>query len=126
MVESSYSTLADWLRHKMEERGLTSARQLAQYTRIAHSAVAGYLRGEMRPSLESIRKLADYFKVDEDVILEIVRHEHGPKPPDMSDPHLNVMFYQLRDLTPEERRSVEDYIAFVRARRREREGRGER
>ena len=58
---------ADMLRHLMAAKGVTQA-QLSRETRLAKSTVSEVLAGKKPFSRQTIRKLADYFKVDVSVL----------------------------------------------------------
>ena len=56
------TSLADWLRLKMDKRGLKSARALAKYAGLSPDTVSRALHG-VQPEPETITKLAVYFGV---------------------------------------------------------------
>lgn len=55
-----------WLQARCAERGWTSVRQAAGYIGINYEVLRTHLLGKFGPSVESIRTVADYFKVDRD------------------------------------------------------------
>lgn len=60
--------LADWLRLKMDKRGLKSARALAKYAGLSPDTVSRALHG-VQPEPETITKLAVYFGVPRDDLM---------------------------------------------------------
>jgi HTH-type transcriptional regulator/antitoxin HigA len=58
---------ADMLRHLMEAKGVTQA-QLSRDTHIPESTISEVLAEKKPFSRQTIRKLADYFKVDVSVL----------------------------------------------------------
>ncbi len=62
------SKFTEWLEEQIEQRGL-GYNQLASYTGLSSSGISKLRLGQRRPSPETLRKLADYFKVDYDWLL---------------------------------------------------------
>ena len=66
------SRLALWVRKAMEIRGILTVRQLAEYSGVAASAISLLLRGKTKPRLETVDKLAAYFRVDRNYLLDLL------------------------------------------------------
>ena len=60
---------SDILRLLIEERGLTQ-KQLAKDLHIAVSTLGGYVQGTSEPDFDTLRRLAEYFEVSADYLLD--------------------------------------------------------
>ena len=65
--------LAEWLKAKVNVSG-RSVRDISHDIGIAHVTLRSWLLGHNLPSSEAARKLARYYKVDEDWMLEMSGH----------------------------------------------------
>lgn len=61
---------SDKLRMLIEERNLTQ-KQIAQDLNIAPSTMGGYVQGMSQPDFETLKRLAEYFDVSSDYLLDI-------------------------------------------------------
>ena len=57
------------LRMLLEERGLTQ-KQLAKDLHIAVSTLGGYVQGTSEPDFDTLRRIAEYFEVSADYLLD--------------------------------------------------------
>lgn len=62
-------TFSDILRLLIEERGLTQ-KQLAKDLHIAVSTLGGYVQGTSEPDFDTLKRLAQYFEVSADYLLD--------------------------------------------------------
>ncbi len=62
-------TFSDILRQLIEERGLTQKR-LAGDLHIAVSTLGGYVQGTSEPDFDTLKRLAEYFQVSADYLLD--------------------------------------------------------
>ncbi|MBE6737711.1 MAG: helix-turn-helix transcriptional regulator [Ruminococcaceae bacterium] len=60
---------SDILRLLIEERGLTQ-KQLAKDLQIAVSTLGGYVQGTSEPDFDTLRRIAEYFEVSSDYLLD--------------------------------------------------------
>ena len=60
---------SDILRLLIEERGLTQ-KQLAKDLHIAVSTLGGYVQGTSEPDFDTLRRIAEYFEVSSDYLLD--------------------------------------------------------
>ena len=60
---------SDILRLLIEERGLTQ-KQLAKDLHIAVSTLGGYVQGTSEPDFDTLRRIAGYFEVSADYLLD--------------------------------------------------------
>lgn len=67
---------ARWLRDK-QENSKRSVREVAKDIGVAHVTLRSWLLGHNLPSSDAARKLARYYKVDEDWLLEMSGHRTG-------------------------------------------------
>lgn len=65
--------LAEWLQAKLDASG-RSVRDVAKDIGVAHVTLRSWLLGHNLPSSDAARKLARYYKVDEDWLLEMSGH----------------------------------------------------
>ena len=62
-------TFSDILRLLIEEKGITQ-KQLAKDLHIAVSTLGGYVQGTSEPDFDTLRRLAQYFEVSVDYLLD--------------------------------------------------------
>ncbi|KMZ52377.1 helix-turn-helix domain-containing protein [Dorea sp. D27] len=101
---------ANVLRLLRNGRGI-SQQELARLLGISKSAVNMYERGERQPNFETLELIADFFHVDIDYLLgrtDTARSAY----PDTVAAH-----FDTDDLTDDEKKDVENYIEFIRAKR---------
>ena len=101
---------ANVLRLLRNGRGI-SQQELARLLGISKSAVNMYERGERQPNFETLELIADFFHVDIDYLLgrtDTARSAY----PDTVAAH-----FDTDDLTDDEKKDVENYIEFIKAKR---------
>ena len=100
--------MATWLNEKLNEKNW-SMRELARRIGKSHTAIADIAKGEMNPSPEMCRLIAEVFSVAPETVF---RHA-GLLPNDPDDePDVEEGRHLLRRLPPEKRR---DFIIQMRA-----------
>lgn len=82
------------MRELLEERGL-SQKQMAEDLNISASAVGNYVRNNREPDFETLKKIADYFCVSTDFLLNY----HAKKGYNYLDQKILQIFHSL---TPEQ------------------------
>lgn len=96
------------LRSLIEERNLTQ-KQVAIDLNIAPSTMGGYVQGSSEPDFETLKRLANYFDVSTDYLLNI----HTEKSNNFLEDELLRVF---RSMTEEQQRLfIEQGKVFVRA-----------
>ena len=115
-------TLASFLRDQCAGRGL-SWRAASLGAGLGATSVYGIIRGVSVPEPETLRKLAAFFGVSDQYLMELAGHltpgNHGDE--------LDVgraLRSRYRDLPPEAVREIEDFIAFVYQKYRREDGNG--
>ncbi|MGN0455565.1 MAG: helix-turn-helix domain-containing protein [Acutalibacteraceae bacterium] len=99
---------SDKLRLLIEERNLTQKR-VANDLNIAPSTMGGYVQGSSEPDFETLKRLAQYFDVTTDYLLNI----HSDKSESFLEDELLRVF---RSLTPEQQRLfIEQGKVFLKA-----------
>ncbi len=101
---------ANVLRQLRNERGL-SQQELARLLGISKSAVNMYERGERQPNFETLELIADFFNVDTDYLLGRTNTAR------IAYPDTVAAHFDTDDLTEDEKKDVENYIEFIRAKR---------
>ncbi len=101
---------ANVLRLLRNEKGL-SQQELALSLGISKSAVNMYERGERQPNFETLELIADFFKVDTDYLLGRTNAARTAYPGTVA------AHFDTEDLTDDEKKDVENYIEFIRAKR---------
>ena len=104
------------------EQGITQD-ELAGKLKINRNAISRYENGKRQPDYEILKKIADYFSVSIDYLLD----RESPNPsPEISAQALNLMqtdhkmqelYANINDLSEEESRKIIDYISFVKSQR---------
>lgn len=99
---------SDKLRLLIEERNLTQKR-VANDLNIAPSTMGGYVQGSSEPDFETLKRLAQYFDVTTDYLLNI----HSDKSESFLEDELLRVF---RSMTPEQQRLfIEQGKVFLKA-----------
>ncbi len=99
---------SDKLRCLIEERNLTQ-KYVANDLNIAPSTMGGYVQGSSEPDFETLKRLADYFDVSTDYLLNV---RSGNCNSSAEDELLRV----FRSMTVEQQRIfIEQGKAFIRA-----------
>lgn len=65
--------IGQWLKEMIARKG-TTMRQVAQYTGISVSTISNTVRGIYIPNPANCVRLAEYFKVDPDYVLQLAGH----------------------------------------------------
>ena len=107
-------TFGERLKSFREAKRLTQE-QLASEIGVAKTTVTGYERGNRKPDVEKIKKLASALGVSGDELLG-TGHEKKPTPiseSELSDPLDIQLMNLLQDRTPEEKKA---WIALLEAR----------
>jgi transcriptional regulator with XRE-family HTH domain len=115
-------TLASFLRDACARRGL-SWRAASIGAGLGATAVYGIIRGVSVPEPETLRKLAAFFDVSDQYLMELAGH----LPPAKRGDELDVgraLRSRYRDLPPDALREIEDFIAFVYQKYRREDGNG--
>ena len=115
-------TLASFLREECARRRL-SWRAASLAAGLGATAVYGIIRGVSVPEPETLRKLAAFFAVSEQFLMELAGHLTGAE----REQELDIgraLRSRYRDLPPEAVREIEDFIAFMRQRYRREEHSG--
>ncbi len=86
----------DVLRILLEEKSITQ-KQLADNLNISASTLGNYIRNLRQPDFDTVRKIADYFAVSTDYLLDHRRN-------DFNSPLENDLIRIFRALSPEEQR----------------------
>ncbi len=73
----------NWLNEKMDEAN-RSVRYVARQLGVAHVTLRSWILGDNAPGTDGVRKLAQFFKVDEDWLLVLAGHRSAR--PGISDP----------------------------------------
>ena len=107
-------TFPERLSELRTENGWTQ-QQLGIKLNVSVATVSRYENGYRRPDPEILLKLADIFNVSVDYLLGRVDHRlYGMKSEKLPNP--------LNNLSTAERRSVEDYIEFIRGKAKKKKG----
>jgi transcriptional regulator with XRE-family HTH domain len=107
-------SLARFLRDACAQRRL-SWRAASLGAGLGATAVYGMIRGVSVPEPDTLRKLAAFFDVSEQYLMELAGH----LTPSQSDSPIDIgraLRSRYRDLPPEAVREIEDFIAFIRQR----------
>ncbi len=77
------------LARKIEERGVTIL-AVADRIDVSPSTISALIRGIYKPSSTTCRKLAEYFKVDPDIVLEMGGHRSSKTVEELPDFHIYI------------------------------------
>jgi transcriptional regulator with XRE-family HTH domain len=104
-------TLASFLREECARRGL-SWRAASLGAGLGATSVYGIIHGVSVPEPETLRKLAAYFGVTDQFLMELAGHL-TPAPRSGEQDIARALRSHYRDLPPEAVREIEDFIAFI-------------
>jgi transcriptional regulator with XRE-family HTH domain len=104
-------SLSDFLRNECARRRL-SWRAASLGAGLGATAVYGMIHGVSVPEPETLRKLAAYFGVSEQYLMELAGHL-TPVAPGHEVDIARALRSRYRDLPPEALREIEDFIAFI-------------
>ena len=113
-------TLSGFLREECARRGL-SWRAASLGAGLGATTVYGIIRGVGVPEPETLRKLATFFDVSEQHLMELAGHL-TPGQAEVVDIG-RALRSRYRDLPPQAVREIEDFIDFIRQKYRQ-EGKG--
>lgn len=105
-------TLAGFLREECKRRRL-SWRAASLGAGLGATVVYAIIRGVSVPEPETLRKLAVFFDVSEQYLMELAGHLTPGQQSDGIDIG-RALRSRYRDLPPEAVREIEDFIAFIR------------
>ncbi len=124
--QAAESEFVTWLKEAMAKKqpGGVPARQVAKYAGISHSALSSILRGENRPRLETVYKLAEYFGVDPAWLAGVAGYTTVKPAAELPfelqnlPPDLQPLVESWAELSPENRELTLDIIRQILARQR--------
>jgi len=97
--------------------------ELAQKLNINRNAISRYENGKRQPDYETLKRIADYFSVSIDYLLERESIDPSPEISGIAshllanDHKLRDLYGNIADLSDEESRKIIDYISFVKSQR---------
>lgn len=104
------SNFSDWLRSVLEIRD-ASQRKVAGYAGVSSATVHNWLAEKTKPSYQSCVKLAKYLGIPENRVLRLAGYEpKSQEEVDLEDPELDLMFYELRELSQEQREFLKEWL----------------
>lgn len=111
------SPLGTWLREECDHRKL-SWRAASLNAGLGATAVYGIIRGMSVPDPATLRKLADYFAVPYQYLMELAGHlpPGGGEQTEEEADIRRALRSRYRDLPAEALQEIEDFIEFVRQR----------
>lgn len=107
------------IRELRKQRKLTM-KELGEKINVAESTVSLYENGKRQPDFETIKKLADFFGVTTDYLLE--RTDTPTPVPQTAQSAETEIQAEFNKLTESEQKDVLDYIRFKKCRRPEAKG----
>ncbi|MEY9095372.1 helix-turn-helix domain-containing protein [Paenibacillus sp. RC84] len=98
------------IRELRKSKNLTM-KELGKKLSLAESTISGYENETRKPDIEIIEKMADFFGVDVDDLLgRKIKNEQNI---DIDDPELGILFYELKEATPEIRERARDFLRYL-------------
>ncbi len=103
-----------WLAEKMERRGIKPS-QLAAVLEVNHVSVANWLKGKNIPESHNVIKMAEYFKVDPDYVLQLAGHRPAREAGEleMLNPELTLVMRKLARLSKESQELVLNIVTPI-------------
>lgn len=105
--KTEWTPLSAWLSEQLKIRNDMSAREASLGAGLTHSAIASYIRGA-RPDLTSCHKLADFFGVPKETVLELAGH----KDPEPDNRFMRELSYLGAQIPPDKQQLV---LALIRS-----------
>lgn len=111
--ERSSTAFGVWLGEAMAKRG-SSIRKSARGADLSPATLDNTLHGASLPDPPTCRKLAEYFGVDLDYLLQLAGHRPpSAEPLDGLDPELRFHLPKLRELSRQDQLIVKDLIVSL-------------
>ena len=108
--QQTWQPFLDWLRQAIDTRGMT-LRQLGTYSGVSTAAISSILRGQGRPEMGTVYRLARYFKADPLYVLKLAGYEIEQAERPELIPELDLAMWDIgRELTPDEQRRLARFI----------------
>jgi transcriptional regulator with XRE-family HTH domain len=101
----------------MNERNIR-VKELCDGVGISTGHFYDWKSGRSSPKLQSLIKIADFLGVSLDHIMGGPITKRAPSADEEADDFVFALSGEVRELTPEERQQVSDFVKFVRARHR--------
>lgn len=99
--------LGEWLNRQLQERNL-SAREASKRAGLSNSAITRYMTEGGQPNLTSCHKLADFFGVPKETVLELAGH----KDPEPDNRFMRELSYLGAQIPPDKQQLV---LALIRS-----------
>lgn len=111
------SGTVDRIKSLMREQNITAA-ELSRAAGLSHSTISRYLSGKVEPKPNSIRAIAKALHVSEvHLIVSELDTDKNPASDFLlqfaTDPDQHIIIHNYVSLSPEHKKQVEDYIAFL-------------
>lgn len=100
--------IAEWLKDRRVAKGF-SIRQLAKDMKQPHTTLANIEKG-LKPSVNMIKALAEYFKVAESYLFVLARVMKGTE--QVKGNIVESIVFETNELPPEEQQEILDYVRF--------------
>jgi len=109
-------TLGEKLKKLRFEKNITQ-KQIAEYLKIATNSYQSFEYGKLRPSLDTLTKLAEYFEVSTDYLLGLVDEPHHKNLRIKVD--FRESFHSRVDaLSDKSRKDLDEYLKLLETRER--------
>ena len=113
--------LGDKLKELREDKNM-SQKALADKLGVTQQAVGKWERGKSEPDIATINKLADIFEVNTDYLLGRIDDPSPTKPRELPQTVAPYLADGLKELTPEARKEVMDFIEYVKVKYAKKDG----
>ncbi|MDN5387405.1 MULTISPECIES: HTH-type transcriptional regulator Xre [Bacillus] len=100
-------------------RGKRTQEEVAKQIGVSRARYSHYENGRSEPDYETLKKLADYYKVTIDYLLTGMEKKK-PIEDDIADPDLQIAYRDMQEFSPESRQQAIEFIQYLKEKEKKR------
>ncbi|MFO6495008.1 MULTISPECIES: HTH-type transcriptional regulator Xre [unclassified Bacillus (in: firmicutes)] len=101
-------------------RGKRTQEEVAKQIGVSRARYSHYENGRSEPDYETLKKLADYYKVTIDYLLTGAEKKE-PLQDSLDDPDLQIAYRDMREFSPESRQQAIEFIQYLKEKEKKRQ-----
>ncbi|EJR36957.1 helix-turn-helix domain-containing protein [Bacillus cereus] len=92
---------------------------LAERLGFSRGKLANYEQGQREPDYDTLKKIADYFEVSTDYLLDREIIKTNPDNP-LADPKLGLWFKDIKDASPDKQEELKQFWEYIKQKEKDR------
>lgn len=100
-------------------RGKRTQEEVAKQIGVSRARYSHYENGRSEPDYETLKKLADYYKVTIDYLLTGAEHDRSLEDA-FDDPDLQIAYQDMKEFSPESRQQAIEFIQYLKEKEKKR------